>query len=488
MSTTPNNQALNTLDLIYSKYPLHNAYKDLYDTPDIRGEMVVQRKVPSILAWILDMRRKLVKDGSSYATVRTRKFLSQEIDTVRNPNLFKTLVGAAGTAGNAVSATIKSPYGNGGVYTVPVQNHLCTTRIKGEQVTALITNVTTGTAGAYVATLEPINGGAIDLSVGELQWLYNPRVQYTKSCTSSIQTEGFVETAPNIIRGNIQEYETGKHICQDELTNYRYETSPTKAQLFDQLRGEMVDTFCLLPTVMDKIRDEMIYADVVDLLFGEYNGVEDKGWDGLFTTAKKRGTFNYQIDVTDVASFLATVEIIMLRLKNEGIMKAVVFCDQEFMINVNKILAQLPNGQVTNFGLPIFVGSNQEPITWYNFTGIKNFLGISGLDIQFEVIEGWEQAGFTSLYQNFGLVIPSVPFMDNMGQTVPPVEIVKLKHCTGLNVSKTNDMWNNDLWYSTVDLDNGGRKLNVFSRTSFGVQIYGAKYMGILSGGGQCYS
>jgi hypothetical protein len=239
---------------------------------------------------------------------------------------------------------------------------------------------------------------------------------------------------------------------------------------------------------MDKIRDEMIYADVVDLLFGEFNGVDDKGWDGLFTTAKKRGTFNYQIDVTDVASFLATIEIIMLRLKNEGIMKAIVWCDQEFMINVNKILAQLPNGQVTNFGLPIFVGSNQEPITWYNFTGIKNFLGINGLDIQFEVIEGWEQAGFTSLYQNFGLVIPAVPFMDNMGQTVPPVEIVKLKHCTGLNVSKTNDMWNNDLWYSTVDLDNGGRKLNVFSRTSFGVQIYGAKYMGIISGGGQCYS
>jgi hypothetical protein len=483
-SITPANQALNTLDLINQKYPIYSAYKDFYDTPDIRNGMVVTRQVPSILAWILDMRRNLVKDGSTYSMVRTRKFLAQEIDTVRNPNLFRTEIGALGTAGNPVTATIKSPYGVGGQYTVPVQNHLATTRINGEQVTALITNVVTTTPFEYTITLEPLNGGVIDLSQCELKWLYNPRVQYTKSCTSTIQLEGFVETAPNIIRGNIQEYETGTPICQDELTNYRYETAPMKAQLFDQMRGEMVDTFCLMPAVMDRIRDRMLYADVVDLLFSEYDGINDKGFDGLFTTAVRRGTFNYQIDTTDVASFLATIEIIMLRLKNEGIMKAVVWMDEEFGINVNKLLAQIPGAN--NFGLPIFTGSNKEPITWYNFRGIKDFLGIAGLDIQFETIEGWEQAGFTALYQNFGLVMPSTPFKDEMGQVVPPVEIVKLKSCTGLDVSNRNDRWNNSLWYSDIDLTNGGRQLKVFARTSFGVQIYGAKYMGVLSGGGVC--
>jgi hypothetical protein len=83
--------------------------------------------------------------------------------------------------------------------------------------------------------------------------------------------------------------------------------------------------------------------------------------------------------------------------------------------------------------------------------------------------------------------MPSTPFKDEMGQYVPPVEIVKLEKCTGLEISNTNNRWNNSLWYSTTDLDNGGRQLKVFARTSFGVQIYGAKYMGILSGGGVCY-
>lgn len=485
------NQALNistTQDYINSKYPLFNAYKAFYDLPDIREDVITRNQMPSILGFILDMRRTIVKDGSTFRMSRTRKFLSQEIDIVRNPHQFKTSAysGSTVTTSTPVTFTIGSPYGIGGTYTVPLVNHLAITRIAGRQVTALITSVTTTTAGAYTVVMTPINGGIIGVANGQaLTWLYNPRISYTKSCTSTIAVEGFAETAPNIVRGNIQKYEMGKFICEDELDNYRYETAPQKAQLFDQLTGKMVDTFCLLPAKMEQIKNDMLYGDVFDLLFSEMDGINDKGFDGLFPTALKRGMFNMPINCTDLPSFLATCEVIMLRLKNEGIMKAVVWCDQEMMINVNKMLSLVPSA--STFGLPIFVGSNQEPIQWYNFKGMKDFLGIKGLDIQFEVIQGWEQAGFTSVYYNFGIVMPATTFADGMGQIVPPVEIVKLSKCTGLNIGAMNNSTDNSIWYDTTGMEQGGRQLKIFAKSSFGVQIYGAKFMGVLSGNGQAF-
>lgn len=477
--------ALSTLDLINQKYPLFSAYKAFYDMPDIREGIISRREMPSILGFILDMRRKLVNDGSTYRKSRTRKFLSQEVGTVRNTHQFRTTAyaGTTVTTSTPVNFTVASPYGPNGTYTIPVLNHIVVTRILGRQVTGIITNVT-ATAGAYVIQVTPINGGVIGVANGQiLNWMYNPRVSYTKSCTSQIQTEIFQETAPNIIRGNIQKYEIGTLICKDELDSYRYETAPKTAQLFNQMTGKFVDTFCLLPAKMKQLQDIMLYADVFDLLFSEYDGLNDKGFDGLFPTALKRGMFNMPINCTDVASFLATCEVIMLTLKNEGIMKAVIWCDQEMMINVNKMLSLVPSA--STFGLPIFTGSNQEPIQWYNFRGIRDFLGIRGLDIQFEVIEGWEIAGLNSVYFNFGLVMPVTTFQDSMGQAVPPVEIVKLDKCTGLNIGALNNSMDNSLWYDTTQLENGKRQLNIFTEGTFGVQIYGAKFMGILSGNGQ---
>ncbi len=477
------NQQLNTLELISQNKALFNPYKDVYDRPDTMSGLIVERKIPSLMGYIMNFRRKLIGDNQGYSTVKTRKFLSMEINTVKNPNRFTTVGGGTnGAPGATVNATIKAPYGINGNKTVPLAKHMALADINGETVHAYIKSVTTTTAGAYVLELTPINGGSIDLSGGDINWLYNPRISYDNSCSSSIQTEAFQFLAPDIVRGNIQEFETGNFICQNDLTHYGLETSPEKLQVFDQLTGKMVDTYCMLPAVQEMISNKMIYADVLDLLFKKYDGVNDRDFDGLFETATQRGSFNMQLNTRNVSAFISTIEVVMLNLKIQGCMEATVFCDQEMMSNVNRMLAQIP--ATSQFGLPIFEGDNKGVIDWYSFKGIKGVAGVKGLNIQFEVIEGWEQADFTDVKQNFGILVPSMSFRDQFGNAKPPIEIVKLASCTGLKASGENNMWNNDMWYSTVDLTNGGRKLNVFARTSFGVRFWGAKFMGIFRGEG----
>lgn len=476
-----NIQKYNMTDLVNMKYPLFNEYATFYTRPDLRKEAVIRNNMPSILALAMDLRENLAQGGGAVRYVKTKEFLSQEISTSKNPYRFKTSTEAIGTAGQPVTATVLSPYSGNGSWTVPVVGHTATTNIGGRQVTVYITDVT-AVNNAYEVELTPINGETIDLSGGTYSWQYNPRIQYTESCSSTIQTEGMLHDAPMVIKGNLQKYEAGKHICEDDLDNYAYDFIPDQAVITDPLTNQQVSTWCMKPFVMDTLRNDMLFGDLQDFLFAERDNVSNRSFDGLFATALKRGKMNMPINTTSKDSTLASLKYIAKVYKNDGITDIMLWCDQEMYINLNRVFSEIPGNN--NFNLPIWRGSASGDIDWYNFTGVKNFLGI-GVNFHVKVLDGWEQLSFTDIYYNFAVIMPMTTYRDAMGNRVPPMEIVKLDKCDGFQMTTQNSA-SASIWYDDARI-RGERKVNVYAKNSFGVEFHGAQFLGILSGGGKCF-
>lgn len=476
-----NIQKYNMIDLVDMKYLIFNEYQTMYTRPDIRKDAVIRNNMPTILALAMDLRENLAQGGGAVRYVKTKEFLSQEVSTSKNVYRFKTASVASGTAGNPVTTTVVSPYSGNGSWTVPVVGHSCVTNIGGRQVTAYITDVTES-ANNYSIELTPINGETIDLSGGDYTWQYNPRIQYTESCSSTIQTEGMLYDAPMVIKGNLQKYEAGKHICEDDLDNYAYDFIPEQATIIDPLTNQQVNTWCMKPFVMDAIRNDMLFGDLTDFLFAERDNVSNRSFDGLFATALKRGKMNMPINTTSKDSTLATLKYIAKVYKNDGITDIMLWCDQEMYINLNRVFSEIPGNN--NFNLPIWRGSASGDIDWYNFTGVKNFLGI-GVNFHVKVLDGWEQMSFTDVYYNFAVIMPMMSFRDSNGNRVPPMEIVKLEKCDGFQYTTENSA-SASIWYDDARL-RGERKVKVYAKNSFGVEFHGAQFLGILSGGGRCF-
>lgn len=482
MSTT-NIQKFSTLDKINQKYPIYNEYRAFYTNPDIRQDMITRNGMPSILGLALDMGRA-VMGGTGYRTVRTRRFLSQEITSNKNPYRFTTeAANAAGAAGAAVTVKIKAPYTADGEFTVPVVGHTATTSVKGKPTLVYITNVVDNGADDIDVTFTPINNEVLDLTGGEYTWQYNTRVQYTKSCTSTIQKEAFLVNAPKVVEGYVQKYELGGFACEDDLDQYAYDFAPEDASFYDPLIGAEVNTFCLAPAIMNQVRDKMIFGDYQDFLFCERDNVSDRGFDGLFTAARKRGKFNMPINLSSTTSTIASLTTLAKIYLNEGIKGITIWGDREFIIRMNTILAKIPG--YNNFHAKVWGFSQDGMLDWYKFNGISNFLGMN-FSIQLQELDGWEQLNYTDIMENFGFVMPMQSFTDSAGRRVPPVEIVKLDNCTGIQFATENSATGASLWYDDTR-QRGGRTLDVYAKNSFGLDVHGAEYMGFLSAGNKCY-
>lgn len=472
----------NTTELVNQKYPLFNEYASIYLKPDIRKEWVIRSKMPSIMALAIDLRERLASGGGGFRFVKTKEFLSQEISTTKNPNRFVS--GSAGSAGNVVTVTVNSPYSGNGSWSVPVVNHYAKANIGGSMKTALITDVTP-TADAYVLELTFINGESVDMTsavASSYNWQYNPRVSYTESCSSSIQTEAMLFDAPMVIKGNLQKYEAGQHICEDDLDNYAYDFIPDMPMYFDPLTNKEINTWCMKPAVMEQISSKMIMGDFQDFLFSERDNVSQKGFDGLFPTILKRGKMNMPINTTSKSSTLATLKTMAKIYRNDGITDINLYCDLEMYMNLNQLTSEIVGNN--NYNLPIWAGSAQGDLNWYNFQNLNNVFG-TGVNFHLKMLDGWEQMSLTDLYYNFAIIQPVTSYMTSDGQRVPMMEIVKLDKCDGFQM-KTENSADASIWYDDTRM-RGQRKVNVYAKTSFGVEFHGAQFMGILTGGSRCF-
>lgn len=482
-------QNFTTASCVSGKFPLYNEFRDYYLKPDIRKEAVIRGDMPSLTALLIDMRRIMMNDGNGYRKVRTRKYLQQEICSNNLQYNFTTLDTAQKTITSDTVLTVAANYSSDGTYSLPNASttagfegrHRATANIGGTVYTIWIDAVTKSSANAHTITVDSINGQSIVIPANtRVKWQYDPAIMYEKSSTSCIATEGFAQTAPNIIQGNIQKFEKGLCIYDDEIDNYAFDTVPDKMQVWDSLTNSYVDTWCLPPVKMAQIKNELMYSELYNFLFGEYDANKDLGINGILPTASARGNFNMPINTMDKSSFLATLKIIAKQYTRQGIKAAMVFVDQEMAMNIDDMLANTVG--YNNFNLPVFGGNAfGGQLDWYNFKGIRNIFGL-GFDIQFVPLTGWEQLGYDSLYSNWGFVMPVTKFYDSAGNAVSPMEIVKLDYCDGTQFGSKNGADGMSIWYDDTR-ERGCRKINFYGKNSFGLDIHCAQNLGILSGG-----
>lgn len=484
--------SFSTASCLSGKIPLYNEFRDWYLKPDIRKEAVIRGDMPALQALLIDLRRMMSNDGMGYRTVKSRKYLSQEICSNNLQYNFTAAATTTITAATTFTLTISSPYSYNGTYSVPTAQaatsalaaikHRATANVGGVMQTFIVTSVSTTPASALTVTLSTINGQTVTIANGtSIKFQYDPTIMYEKNCDLCIPTEGFQSAAPNTIQGNIQKFEKGLCICDDDIDNYAFDTIPDKMQVWDAMSGKMVDTWCLPAMKQKQLNDMMVYSELYNFLFGRYDAATDTGVNGILPTAQDRGNFNMPINTRDKASFLATLKSIAKAYTRQGIKSAVVFGDQEFMMNVDDMLAGIVG--YNNFNLPVWAGSAQGMVDWYNFKGIKNIFGL-GFDIQFIPLTGWEQLGYDSLMYNWGFVMPMSRYYDSAGNSVAPMEIVKLDRCDGTEFGQINKN-GIGLWYDDTR-ERGCRKVNFYGRNSFGLDIHCAQNLGILTGGRKC--
>lgn len=477
---------LNTAQVISGKFPLYSELRDFRLQPDIRGEAVIRGEMPVLTSVIMDIQRKIMPGaGNGYTLKKTRSYYWEEINNNSMPWAFTTsdtsnkTVNAAGTV-----ITVSNPYSSTGAYSLPMANHRAIANVNGTLYTVLVTAISESVNGAHTVTLASVNGESFTITANTVvKWKYDPLVTYTKTCTVDMAVEYFAQTAPTIYKGNIQKFEKAYGICDDDITNYNFDLVPKTMQIWDPMTNGYINTWCLPEARANQIRNEVLFAEQYNLLWGNYDMVTDEGVDGWFATAQKKGQFNMNINMKDEKSFLASMKIIAKEYTRAGIKSAMVFGDQDFCANFSDLMSKTVG--FNNFNLPVFKGMafGGGDLTWYNFAGIKDMFGW-GFDLQVVPLTGWEQMGYSDLRSNFGAIMPVSRFKTSSGVSVPAIEMSKLDYCDGTAFGAQNGK-GNALWYDDAR-ERLGRQLRIAVNDSYGFDFHGAQFFGILSGGTTC--
>lgn len=475
-----------TEQCITEGFPIYDQYADILLQPDVREAAIKRGNLPNFMLYLQDWRRGLLGGSSmsSERVVKTRTYMWEEMNYHNNPYLFTIeKENAAGAPGAPVTATIIRPVGSEG-QTAPATGYTAFANVAGAIVQVRITDVTDDQI-----QLTPINGQALDFTAQNTTFTFDPNYVYDGNCENPIPTTGWQQTQMQIGTGTIQTYENGKCICDNALTHYGYNFIPKKMQMQDPLTGGWLDTWCLPNAVQDIVTEGMFYGQFVQMMFGQYDFTQDAGINGLIPSILSQGGFNMPINTSDAKSMLAGLKIIAMEYYRLNIKSFDLWCDITMYTNLNQGLAELigPN----NFSLPIWNGnakgnavadSGSGHIEWYGFRSLGNLLGMD-IDVRINVIQGWEQMSLFQVYKDFAILMPNTPYMTQDGAAIPQIEITRLAGCEAWQVAPRNSSGSR-MWYYDFRLQ-GGRKLEIYGKNEFGMDIHGLPFMGILTGN-QC--
>lgn len=463
-------------------FPLYDQYADIFLRPDLRKSIIKRANLPNFMLYLFDWRRELFGGGvtGGERIVTTREYMWEEINFHTNPFQFAIeATNAVGGAGAPVTATIIRPLGPEGQVTVAVGYTVWTGSGEGI-VQARVTDLTDDQI-----ELTPINGQALDFTGYNRSFTFDPNYVYDNDCDSPIPTNGFSQSQPQVGVGVIQKYENGICICDNALSHYGYNFVPAKMQMQDPLTGNYVDTWCLPEAMQNVVTEKMFYGQFSQMMFGQFDYTQDAGINGLIPTILNQGGYNMPINTMDANSVVATLKIIAKEYYRLNITSFELWCDYTMYTNLNQALASLigPN----NFSLPIWNGhaDNNGHIEWYGFRTISNFLG-TGIDLKINMIGGWEAMGFNQIYQDFAILMPSTNYVTQDGMKVPQIEITRQAGCEAWALGSKNS-YGSRMWYWDDRITGKSRKLDIFAQNSFGMDIHGLPFMGILTGN-QCFT
>jgi len=404
--------------------------------------------------------------GSENRTVSANQFYWLEYDSYDTLS-FVVDQSTAGAPGASVNATIdplsSSQVGN---YTKPIEGYYAYIKENNRQ-KVLITAVNKTT---NVVTFQPINGQSINFSTySRYTIIIDPLRHYTMLDPNNIVTEGLVLNPPTMYKAYAQKFEKGFFINQDEIDNYVYERD-FKVIKGLNTRGEVVEFF-YIPAIHGQceafIRDNMN----LNTLFGQRDYTNSKGMDGIVPTINTYGMFNAGYDIYSSVSLKQILFGMIKTLRRvNGCNEYMLIHDFGFWMDWSESFGQLIAATGQNYVYELFGpgGTGSRDFSYFDFKAFMAF----GYKFTLYQLDIFDHRRYANILEYFSILMPMAKFKDQQGNTVPWLTYCYLE---GAEPAKVDNIWSFDF------RKQGGRTLNVYVSTTWGLEIHRPTAAGILS-------
>lgn len=404
--------------------------------------------------------------GSENRTVPANQFYWLEYDSYDTLTFVvdQSTKGAPGATVNAtIDALSSSQVGN---YTKPIANYYAYIKENNRQ-KVLITAVNKTT---NVVTFQPINGQSIDFSLyARYTIIIDPLRHYTMSDPNNIVTEGLILNPPIMYKAYAQTFEKGFFVDQSEINNYVYDRD-FKVIKGLNTRGEVVEFF-YLPALNGQC--EAFIKDNMNLntLFGQRDYTNAKGMDGIVPTATTYGMFNAGYDIFSSVSLKQILFGMIKTLRRvNGCNEYMLVHDFGFWMDWSESIGQMIAASGQNYVYELFGpgGTGARDFTYYNFKAFEAF-GYKFTPYQIDILD---HRRYGNILEYFALLMPLAKFKDQQGNTVP---FITYCYVEGAEPAKVDNIWSFDF------RKQGGRTLNVYVSTTWGMEIHRPTALGLLT-------
>lgn len=376
---------------------------------------------------------------------------------------------AAGAAGAEVTVGLdKSSYSVNGKFSFPKKGYRG--YIKELNQVVNITTVTKTTPNNFTVGLTPVNNQVLDMTkLQTYTLLMDPLRMYKKGDRNCITGSGIVDNPPILRKGWIQKFEDMIPIGEDELDGYAYSKEFKLYKGIDPVTGEKIDMWSIVP-VTKKLLTRLKDNKIINTLHGVRDDVTQTGFNGILPTTEAEGMFNRYYDPTDGASLKAMLWNMVRSLRKVyGCNDYMLLADAEFMMDWSSAIAQLIKDTEIGKNYQLFGlgGTGGRDISWYNF---KTF---TAYEFTFtpKQIGALDTPRYGAYKESYAVLMPACRFKDTNGNDVPPVNYV--------NIQGSESAWQDKIWPDDTR-QRGCRDLNVFVKTSYGMEEYGVSKWGIV--------
>lgn len=414
------------------------------------------------IAQILNPGQYMVKTNPHYWTEYSEP--TRLITSLQKAN-------AAGAAGAEVTVSLdKSSYSKNGAFSIPKKGYRGIIKELGGQVVN-ITSITKTVNGAHTIGLTPINNQVLDLTGQTTYTLVSDSLRmYKKGDRNCITGHGIVKNPPILRKGWIQQFEDMIPINKDELNGYAYQKEFDLFKGIDPVTGEGIEMWSIIPITKElliNLKDNKIF----NTMWNQRDDVTQTGFNGICPTVQTEGMFNRFYDPSDGASLKAMLwNMIKSLRKIYGCTDYLLLHDAEFGMDWSTAISNLIRDTEIGKNYQLFGlgGEGTRDISWYEF---KTF---NAYEFMFtpKKVGVLDTPRYGAVKESYAIMSPACRWKDTSGEDVAPINYTNIY---GAESAQQDHTWVDDT------RKRGCRDVNVFTETSYGMEVYGATKWGIVS-------
>jgi len=360
-----------------------------------------------------------------------------------------------------------------GIFAKPLQGYRAFIKENNQQ-NVLISQVVELATGNFNITLQPINGEILDLTKrSRYTVVMNMLREYDISATNPIQTHGVVGEYPAIYKNYVQKYEDGLDVDESELDYYVYNNNFSIAKGLNAMGKEI--EYWDAPALRMKAEEFITQNRMFNTLFNQRDYGNNRGFDGMVPTIRKRGNFQFSYDQFLGASFKSLLFAMIKSLRKiNGANEYMLIHDFNFGIDWSNAIGQLVHANNQDYRFALFGDGGQGDIgdfSWYKF---RDFMW-SSYKFRTYQMDVMDDRRFGRPLSYAAFLLPAKPHMDVDGNMCPPMTYVNIK---GSEPAANQKVWVDD------KRERGERTLTVYVKDNFGIEYNGASQWGMITKGG----